>query len=236
MFRTIITLGSVDLYMTVFGEEPIVKGIHDNFNDIHIMDAGAKLSCIDTDTLMVLNFEKYWMLREDDFDFPYEFENRRTLELVKMPYDEVAIKDSDKAPSKSTDVVIIGDEGGEQSFYAPNGYPYGDHIYFDSDYVYIYFGYYDMLCLARGTYSTSGNKITLGSVDLYCDLTADGEAYVHKGDAPQLHIMDAGAVIEYNEDNITISGFNSRWALNYDIDLDSFPENYEDGSVLNKFS
>ena len=44
------------------------------------------------------------------------------------------------------------------------------------------------------------------------------------------------AKIEYNDNNITLKGFKPKWSLIYDLEMDSFPENYEDGSILNKFN
>ena len=236
----IITLGPMDTYKTISGEIPSTLGINDDFRSYHILSAGTKLKYTNN-TITIIDFEEHWIARSDAYRYPDPYKNNNKLTACFSPiFEEFRIgyeKPKQTEATKISDVVIIGDEGGEQYFYYDGGYTSGEYINFDSNYVYLHFEYLGDILVGKGTYTINGNTITLGSIDLYCKTTADGLIYADSGKIPKLHIMDAGAEIEYNDISIRLSGFDGRWNLSYPDDGSyMFPEHFSDGSVLNKFN
>ena len=236
----IITLGPMDTYKAISGEIPSTLGINDNFRSYHILSAGTKLKYTNN-TITIIDFEEHWIARSDAYRYPDPYKNNNKLTACFSPiFEEFRIgyeKPKQTEATKTSDVVIIGDEGGEQYFYYDGGYTSGEYIHFDSNYVYLHFEYLGDILVGKGTYTINGNTVTLGSIDLYCKTTADGLIYADSGKIHKSHIMDAGAEIEYNDTSIRLSGFEGRWILSYPDDGSyTYPEHLSDGSVLNKFN
>ena len=236
----IITLGPMDTYKAISGEIPSTLGINDNFRSYHILSAGTKLKYTNN-TITIIDFEEHWIARSDAYRYPDPYKNNNKLTACFSPiFEGFRIgyeKPKQTEATKTSDVVIIGDEGGEQYFYYDGGYTSGEYIHFDSNYVYLHFEYLGDILVGKGTYTINGNTVTLGSIDLYCKTTADGLIYADSGKIHKSHIMDAGAEIEYNDTSIRLSGFEGRWILSYPDDGSyTYPEHLSDGSVLNKFN
>lgn len=222
----IITLGPMDTYKAISGEIPSTLGINDDFRSNHILSAGTKLKYTNN-TITIIDFEEHWIARSDAYRYPDPYKNNNKLTACFSPiFEEFRIgyeKPKQTEATKTSDVVIIGDEGGERHYYTKRGSFEGDHIAFDAYYITLYFKYFDEDVVGRATYSISGNTVTLGTVTSY-------------GTGNSIDIMEAGAKIHYNDTQISVSGFDDRWILTYDGENAVVPDAYKDGTHLYVFS
>ncbi len=125
-------------------------------------------------------------------------------------------------------IVITIDE---ERYYRPQSEKrFPDIIRFANNCVYLEFGFQEALYYGKADYTVSGNTITLGSVDLD-KFKAGGEIVIigENPNFPEVHIMDEGAQLEYNDSAITIIDFESHWVL--EDPYFEYPEEYKDGAV-----
>ncbi len=155
-----ITLGSVDLYKFMAGQEIVIIGENPNFPKEHIMDAGARLEYNDT-SITIIDFESRWVLMDEYYEYSEEYKDGTVFYLTDDPKKETTETESiiatlNQSANTSTSISYFSETGKQLCFTDRNHSPNPAVIQIYDDHIYIIFPFFEGMYYAKADYTCSG--------------------------------------------------------------------------------